>query len=82
MNTVKSFIKSTVLGLSSSLPPLHGRGGELVYESVGKAVLLSDHFDRKHSNKSVDLPPTYHPTRSLGTFSFRSSGVRRLLLSC
>ena len=31
--------------MSSSLPPLVGGGGGLVCESVGKADLLSDHFD-------------------------------------
>ena len=40
--------KSAVFGLSSSLPPLLGLGGGLVCESVGKADLLSDHFDGKH----------------------------------
>ena len=41
--------KSAVFGLSSSLPPLVGGGGGLVRESVGKAHLLSDHFDGKQS---------------------------------
>ena len=40
-----STLKSAVFGLSSSLPPLVGSGGELVCESVCKADLLSDHFD-------------------------------------
>ena len=29
-------------------------------ESVGKADLLSDHFDGKQSRESVDLPLTCH----------------------
>ena len=49
-------------------------------ESVGKADLLSDHFDSKQSRESVDLPLTCHPSPSLVTFAFRSSEVRRLLL--
>ena len=49
-------------------------------ESVGKADLLSDHFDGKQSRKSVDLPLTCHPSPSLTFFAFRSSEVRRLLL--
>ena len=49
-------------------------------ESVGKADLLSDHFDSKQSRKAVDLPLTCHPSPSLPTFAFRSSDVRRLLL--
>ena len=49
-------------------------------ESVGKADLLSDHFDRKQSRESVDLPLTCHPSPSLTTFAFRSSEVRRLFL--
>ena len=55
------------------------RGG-LVCESVGKADLLSDHFDSKQSRGTVDLPLTCHPSPSLNTFAFRSSEVRRLLL--
>ena len=49
-------------------------------ESVGKADLLSDHFDGKQSRESVDLPITCHPSPSLTSFAFRSSEVRRLLL--
>ena len=40
-----SSLKSAVFGSSSSLPLLVSEGGGLVCESVGKAVLLSDHFD-------------------------------------
>ena len=43
----RSTFKSSVFGLSSSLPPLVGGGGGLVCESVDKADLLSDHFDGK-----------------------------------
>ena len=49
-------------------------------ESVGKADLLSDHFDGKQSRESVDLPLTCHPSPSLTSFTFRSSEVRSLLL--
>ena len=75
-----STLKSAVFGLSSSLPPLVGEGDGLVWESVGKADLLSDHFDGKQSRESVDLPFTCHPSLSLTSFAFRSSEVRRLLL--
>ena len=75
-----STLKSAVFGLSSSLPPLVGGGGGLVCESVGKADLLSDHFDGKQSRESVDLPLTCHPSPSLTSFAFRSSEVRSLLL--
>ena len=51
-------LKSAVFGLSSSLPPLVGEGGGLMCESVGKADLLSDHFDVKQSRESADLPLT------------------------
>ena len=44
-----STLKSCVFGSSSSLPPLVGPGGGPVCESVGKADLLSDHFDSKKS---------------------------------
>ena len=49
-------------------------------ESVGKADLLSGHFDSKQSREAVDLPLTCHPSPSLTTFAFRSTEVRRLLL--
>ena len=62
------------------MPSLVSEGGGLVCESVGKADLLSDHFDCKHSREAVDLPLTCHPSPSLITFAFRSSEVRRLWL--
>ena len=74
-----STLKSAVFGSSSSLPPLVSEGGGLVCKSVGKADLLSDHFDRKQSREAVDLTLTCHPSPSLTTFAFRSSEVRRLL---
>ena len=75
-----STIKSAVLGSSSSLPPLVNPDGGLVCESVGKADLLSDHFDSKQSREAVDLSLTCHPSPSLTTFAFRSSEVRHLML--
>ena len=57
-----------------------GEGGGLVCESVGKADLLSDHFDSNQSREAVDLPLTCHKSPSFTTFAFRSSEVRRLLL--
>ena len=69
-----------MFGSGSSLPPLVGPGGGLVCESVGKADLLSDHFDSKQSRESVDLLVTCHPFPSLITIAFRSSEVKRLLL--
>ena len=62
------------------MPPLVSDGGGLVCESVGKADLLSDHFDSKLSREAVDLPLTCHSSPSLTTFAFGSSEVRRLLL--
>ena len=69
--------ESAVVGTSSSLPPLFGRGGGLVCESVNDANLLSDHF--ASSSMFVDLPLTCHPYPSLITLAFRSNVVRRLL---
>ena len=66
--------------MSSSLPPLVGRGGGLVCELVGKADLHSDHFDGKQSRESVDLQLICHPSTSLTSFAFRCSEVWRLLL--
>ena len=69
-----------MFGSSSSLPRLVSEGGGLVCEPVGKADLLSDHFDSKQSREAVDLLFTCHPSPILTTFAFRSSEVRRLLL--
>ena len=49
-------------------------------ESVGKADLLSDHFDSKKSREAVDLPITCHPSPSFTTYAYLSSEVRCLLL--
>ena len=49
-------------------------------QSVGKADLLSDHFDSKQSREAGDLPLTFHLSPSLTSFVFRSSEVRHLLL--
>ena len=73
-----STLKSSVFGTSSSLPALVNEGGGMVCKSVGKADLLSDHFDSKQSRESADLPLTCHPSLSLTTFAFRSSEVRRV----
>ena len=62
-----STLKSAVFGSSSALPPLVSEGGGLVCESVGKADLLSDHFDSKQSREAVDLPLTRRPSPSLTT---------------
>ena len=51
------------------MPPLVSEGGGLGCESVGKADLLSDHFDGKQSREAVDLPFTCHPSPSLTTFA-------------
>ena len=69
-----------MFGSSLSLPPLVGSGGGLVCESVGKADLLSDHFDSKQSTEFVDLLVTCHLYPSIITFAFRSSEFKRLLL--
>ena len=75
-----STLQSAMFGLSSSLPPLVSEGGGLVCESVGKADLLSDHFDIKQSRKAVDMLLTCHQSPRFTTFVFRSSEVRRHLL--
>ena len=62
------------------MPPFVSEGGGLVCESVGKADLLSDHFDSKQSREAVDQPLTCHPSPCFTTFAFRSSEVRGLLL--
>ena len=62
------------------MPPLVSEGGGLVCESVGKADLMSDHFESKQFREAVDLPLTCHSSPSLTTFAFSSSEVRRLFL--
>ena len=62
------------------MPPLVNEGGGLVCEFVGKADLLSNHFDSKQSSEAVDLPLTSHLCPSLTTFAFGSREVRHLLL--
>ena len=68
-------LKCAVFGSSSSLPPLVSEGGGQVCESVGKADLLSDHFDSKQSLEVFDLPLTCHPSPSF-IFGFTSGRVR------
>ena len=75
-----STLKFAVFGSSSSLPPLVGPALGLVCESVGKADLLTEHFDSKQCRESVDLLVTCHPSSSLITFAFRPSEFKRLLL--
>ena len=75
-----STLKSAVIASCLPLPSLISEGGGLVCESVGKADLLSDHFDSKQSREAVDLHPSCHPSPSLTTFAFRSSEVRCLVL--
>ena len=61
------------------MPQLVSEGGGLVYESVGKVDLLSDHFDSKQSREAVDLLLSCHRSPSLTTFAFKSREVRRLV---
>ena len=75
-----SNLKSAVFVTSLSLPALVSKEWTGVCVSVGKADLLSDHFDSNQSREAVDLPLTCHPPPSLTTFAFRSSEVIRLLL--
>ena len=59
-----STLKSGCVRLS--LPPLIGAGGGLVCESVGKADMLSAHFEGKQSRDPVDLPSTCYPSLPSG----------------
>ena len=70
-----STLKSGLFGSCSSLPPLISEGGGLMSESVGKADLLSDHFDSKQSREAVDLPLTCYPSLNFTTVAFRLSEV-------
>ena len=53
--------------------------GVTVIEWVCKADLLSDHFDSKQSREAVDRPLNEHPSPSLTTFAFRSTGQESLI---
>ena len=55
-------------------------GGGLVFESVGKAELLSSHFDGRMYRDPVDLPSTCDPSPSLTTLAFRSREIMQVLL--
>ena len=66
-----STLKSAAFGSSSSLTPLVSEGGRLVCESVGKADILSNHFDSKQSREAVDMLLTCHPSPNLTTFAIR-----------
>ena len=65
-----------MFGPSSSLPPLTGVGGGLVCDSVGKANLLSEHFDSNQTRDSVDLPSSCHTSSSLTIDAFTVDRVR------
>ena len=73
-------IKSAVLHEFVIVSTCYSEGGRLEFESVGKADLLSNHFDSKQFMEAVDLLLTCHPSSNLTTFAFRSRVVRRLLL--
>ena len=66
-------LKSAVFGTSLSLPPLVNEGGGLVCESVGKADLLSDHFNgrllicRSLAIRLLVLPPCLQVERGLAS---------------
>ena len=60
------------------MPPFVSEGGGLVYEYVGKADLLSHHFDSMQSREAVGLTLTSHPSPSLTTSAFRSRGQASL----
>ena len=62
------------------MPLLAIEDGGLVCESVGKADMLSDHFDSKQSREAFDLPLTCHPSPSLTTFAFRSKAKVALVM--
>ena len=66
-------VHSLVFGVRHKfvIASLVSEGGGLVCESVGKADLLSDHFDSKQSREAVDLLLTCHPSPSITTFAIR-----------
>ena len=75
-----STLKSAVFGTSSSLPLLVSEGGGLVCELVGKADLLTDHFDSKQSREAADLLLTCHPSPCHTSFDFGLKEIMHPLL--
>ena len=71
-------MKESVLGVSSSFPPLQSDGGALVSDPAGKADQLSNFVDGEQS-RDVDCQASCHSRSKLSTFAFRSREVRRLL---
>ena len=72
-------LKKSVQGVGSSIPPLQSDGGALVSDPTGKAALLSNFFDGKHSMDVVDCPISCHRRSKLCTFAFRLREVQLLL---
>ena len=73
-----------MFGSSSSLPPLVSGGGGLVCDSVGKADLLSDHFDSKQCREAVHLS-TWTSVLKMHTTRLHNQFARNYLnviLSC
>ena len=68
-------LKKSVFGTSTSVPNMMKPTGSLVYDSAGKAELLSPYFVGKQSMSGVELPPLCHPQPILNSLAFRAKSV-------
>ena len=74
-----STLKTALFGVDSSLPPLRGNHGDLIFEPKAKAELLSECFLSKQSDWEPNLPDTCHPEPKITNIIFRSSLLRKYL---
>ena len=76
-----SIVKTAVFGVSSSLPPLLDRGGNLVWSADEKTPLFSSHFDAKQCRNSFQKPYSCDSCTILSYVAFRSNFVCSLPLN-
>ena len=74
-NALWRTLKGHVFGVESDFPPFCSPDGALVFDSAGKAELLSTCFDSKQSRDIVELPQTFHPRPAFCGIAFRAREV-------
>ena len=72
-------LKTSLFGVSSSMPPLITSNGTVTNSPQERCELLSDVFRSKQSDQILDLPPTCFPEVSFSSFAFRSKAVFNIL---
>ena len=74
-----SALKSSLLGVEPSIPPLLKPDGSITYHPLDKATILAESFNSKQSREEIQLPLGCHPLPAFNTFAFRSSEIKFLL---